>query len=91
MSRLTIEVTEIMILGKYVWSVSFNKVPSNKKAITERGWNPLNWNIILDTAVRATMTKVEIESEKESGIVIPYTLTASYVEIDELLPTVDIQ
>ena len=61
MPRLTIEVSERMILVNYAWSVSFAKVPSNKKAIAERGWNPLNRNIILDTAVRATMTKLEIE------------------------------
>ena len=91
MPRLTIEVTEIMILVNYAWSVSFAKIPSNKKAIAERGWNPLNRNIVLDTAVRATMTKLEIETEKESGILIPYTLTGNYVELDESLPTVDVQ
>ena len=91
MPRLTIEVTEIMILVNYAWSVSFAKVPSNKTAIAERGWNPLNRNIILDTAVRATMTKLEIERETEAGIVIPYTMTPNYIELDESLPTVDIQ
>ena len=29
--------------------------------------------------------------EKDSRIVIPYTLTDTYVELDESLPTVDIQ
>ena len=91
MPRLTIEVTEIMILVNYAWSVSFAKVPSNKTAIAERGWNPLNRNIILDTAVRATMTKLEIEKESEAGIVIPYTMTPNYIELDESLPTIDIQ
>ena len=42
MPRLTIEVTEIMILVNYAWSVLFAKIPSNKKAIAERGWNLLN-------------------------------------------------
>ena len=91
MPRLTIKVTKIMILVNYAWSVSFALAKSNKKAIAERGWSPLNRNIILDTAVRATMTKLEIESEKESGILIPYTLTGNYVTIDELLPTLDLQ
>ena len=91
MPRRTIEVTEIMILINYAWSVSFTKISSNKKAISERGWNPLNQNIFLDTAVRVTMTKLEIETEKESGILIPYTLTGNYVELDESLPTVDVQ
>ena len=91
MPRLTIEVTEIIILVNYAWSVSFALAKSNKKAIAERGWSPLNRNIILDTAVRATMTKLEIESEKEAGILIPYTLTGNYVTIDESLPTLDLQ
>lgn len=37
------------------------------------------------------MTKIEIETEKESGIVIPYTLIDSYVDLDKSLPTVDIR
>jgi len=28
------------------------------------------------------MTKLEIETEKESEILIPYTLTGNYVELD---------
>ena len=47
-----------------------------------------NRNIVLDTALRATMTKTEIETKKEPEIVIPYTLTDNYVELDESLPTV---
>ena len=91
MPRFTIEVTEIMILVNYVWSVSFAKIPSNKKAMVERGWNPLNRNIVLDTAIRATMTKIEIKTEKESGILILYTLIGNYAKLDESLPTVDVQ
>ena len=34
---------------------------------------------------------MEIETEKESRIIIPYTLNVNYAELDEWLPTVDIQ
>ena len=89
--RLTIEVHNIMIIVNYAWSVSFANISYNKKDIAKRGWRPLNCNIVLDTAVRVNMTKTDIETEKKSGIVIPYNLTDNYVELDELLPTLDIQ
>jgi hypothetical protein len=43
----TIEKTDVVKLVRYAWSKSFAKVNSNKKAICERGWNPLNYNILL--------------------------------------------
>ena len=56
MPRLTIEVVEIMTLVNYAWDRSFARVATDKVAIAERGWYPLNCNLLLDTQLRSTMT-----------------------------------
>jgi hypothetical protein len=34
-------------LVHHAWNASFAKVKSNKKAISNRGWNPLNFKLLL--------------------------------------------
>ena len=46
------------------WSSSFANVATNKKAIAHRGWFPYNQNLMMDPGLRATMTKDELEKEK---------------------------
>ena len=41
------------------WERSFARVEQNKKAIVERGWNPLNYNLLTNSELRATMTVAE--------------------------------
>ena len=54
--------TDIMPLVNKAWSSSFARVAMNKKAIAERGWGPLNRNLLLYKEVQHTMTKLERET-----------------------------
>ena len=89
--RLTIEVSEIMVLINYAWEHSFARVSSNKTAIAVRGWFPLNRRLLLDNRLRATMTEKEKSDEGTNGIIIPYHETNSFFEIDDDLPTLDVK
>ena len=62
----------IPLLNK-AWSKSFGRVKQNKKGISDHGWNPLNFNLILLPEIRATMTQKEIQAEKEETptIILP--------------------
>ena len=90
-ARLTIEVQEIMVLINYAWEKSFARVETNKTAIAERGWFPLNRHLLLNTQLRSTMTDKEQREESTNGVVIPYHATANFVEIAENSPTLDPQ
>ena len=48
-----------MPLINFAWANSFVKVEQNKKAIVDRGWNPLNYNLLTNSELRATMTIAE--------------------------------
>ena len=61
MMPLTIEPHEIILIINYAWKKSFAPCTSNKKAIAERGWFPLNRALLLDSGLRATMTEEEQE------------------------------
>ena len=51
--------TDIMILINDAWEQSFARVDFNKKAISDRGWNPLNYSLLNDEDIKATMTDSE--------------------------------
>ena len=59
----------IPVINK-AWSQSFGRVKQNQKAISDRGWNPLNFNLMLLPAIHATMTQKEIQAEKEETSII---------------------
>ena len=40
--KLNIVRTDIILIINYAWSRSFNNINTNKKAIRDRGWGPLN-------------------------------------------------
>ena len=90
-ARLTIEVAEIMILINYAWERSFARVETNKVAIAERGWFPLNRKLLISTQLRSTMTKNEQRDETGNGVIIPYHATDNFVEIADNEPTLDLQ
>ena len=58
-----------------------------KKSIAERGWYPLNRNLLIDTKLRSTMTVEEATEEKDTSVIIPYHTTEKYVEINDTAPT----
>jgi hypothetical protein len=41
-----IEKHDVVGLVHHAWLYSFDKRDSNKKAISERGWNPLTYNLL---------------------------------------------
>ena len=91
MPRLTIEVQEIIILVNYAWEQSFARIDCNRTAIVERGWFPLNRNLLLDKQLRSTMTTEEQDEEAGEGVILPYTASDNYAIIDETAPTIDVQ
>jgi hypothetical protein len=71
--------TDIIPLVNYGWSGSFANVPNNIKAISERGWSPLNKILLLHPEIRKTMTEKDMNQEQEGGLcpVRIYTSTRS--------------
>ena len=65
----TIEPYEIIPLLNTAWEQSFERVLSNRKAIADRGWNPLNRNILLDSTLRATIAETERDTELTRALV----------------------
>ena len=55
----------------YAWDRSFALTSNNKKAIAERGWNPLNRSLLLNSEIRCTMTEIDYENENNSNL-FPY-------------------
>ena len=51
--------TDIMIIVNNAWEQSFARIDLNKKAISDRGWGPLNYNLLNDEDIKATMTDLE--------------------------------
>jgi hypothetical protein len=68
MMKVELVSTDIIPLVNYAWSRSFAVVESNKKAIWERGWFPLNRNLLLHPSLRETMTEGDIQAEIDEGL-----------------------
>ena len=59
MDPATLCATDIVPLVNIAWEKSFARTNLNKKAIAERGWTPLNRNLLLYKEIQSTMTKAE--------------------------------
>ena len=57
--------TDIVPLVNIAWEKSFTRTDLNKKAIAERGWTPLNRNLLLYKEIQSTMTVAEKASFTE--------------------------
>jgi hypothetical protein len=68
MTELDLVPTDIIPLVNYAWDRSFARVQSNQKAINDRGWFPLNRNLLLNPVLRETMTDKDLAEEKEEGL-----------------------
>ena len=66
-------VTDIIPLINRSWNSSFARFRTNQNAICERGWFPLNRNLLMMPEVRSTMTDKEREYEmsSDSNIILP--------------------
>ena len=69
LGQTTLEIlpTDILPLVNYAWDRSFALTSNNKKAIAERGWNPLNRSLLLNSEIRCTMTEIDYENENQSN------------------------
>ena len=52
--------TDIIPIVNYAWERSFVKVDNNKKAITARGWGPLNYNLLINSQIQPTTSNSEM-------------------------------
>jgi hypothetical protein len=77
--------TDIIPIVNYAWHGSFDNVVTNKKAILDRGWFPLNRMLLLHPDIRKTMTEQDKTQEQESGLCPKKTQTKSKID----LPTMD--
>lgn len=85
-----IHTTDIIPMVNFGWDDSFADVDGNKNAISERGWNPFNMNLLLNKQIRATMTDEERENEKkDKEVIIPFHAKENFIEINDDLPTYD--
>ena len=51
--------TDIMSIVNDAWDNSFALIDSNKTAIADRGWCPLNYALLDDNEIKSTMTNSE--------------------------------
>jgi hypothetical protein len=47
----TVDKTDIVVVFTYAWEKSYNRNGSNKKAVPECGWGPLNYNLLLQPEI----------------------------------------
>ena len=87
----TIQPHNIMPLINKEWDDIFAQITSNKKAITERGWNPYNCALLLNSQIRSTMTDKEkgIEAERNKDIIIPSIALQNIVDVTNDSPNYD--
>ena len=62
--EFAIEKEDVVDLVARAWDDSFARIDSNKQAIAERGWNPLNYNCLLNPEIRATMSVKDQEDDR---------------------------
>ena len=49
-----IEKTDVVGIVAHAWEKSFARLRTNKKAVAERGWGPLNYNCLLNPEIQLT-------------------------------------
>ena len=63
--KLTIDPYEIMVLINQAWVQSLPRSRTNKIIIANRGWYPLNRNLLLNMTIRVTMADNDKNKESE--------------------------
>ena len=64
---------DIIPLVQKVWDASFVRVEENKNVIADRGWNPLNRNLLTLPDFWRTMTKDDWNYELSNCVFLPTT------------------
>ena len=62
MDKPELVATDIIPMVNFAWDRSFVRVDKNLKAIADRGWGPLNYALLNDPQIQATMTESESNS-----------------------------
>ena len=78
MTDSSLRPTDLIPLINIAWNASFARKDINKKAIAARGWNPLNYHLLMDPDLRATMTTTERQNEP-SKITLPSSMKPKQV------------
>ena len=81
--------TDIVPIVNYAWGESFAKVQTNQRAIADRGWNPLNFNLLTNKQIFPTMTDSEtmelqsmLKTNSTSSLVPKFTQQSSTKSIN---------
>ena len=85
---VSLKLTDLKPLIDKAWKASFARKAKNQQAIADRGWYPLNYNLLPHPDIRATMTRVEKESEvlSDNDIFLPeYQLNPKQQSSDSTL------
>jgi len=80
--------TDAMILIRKLWELSFTNIPTNQKAIADRGWYPFNRILLNHPEIRSTMTDAEIAEEKSNPIYYNGCNDSSNLNNDAMMPTI---
>ena len=87
---IEIERYDVIPIVNYAWERSFKREETNKRAIAERGWNPLNRALLLHKEVMKTKKKTAVSpievSEESLGDETPRT-TSSFSSTSTSPPT----
>ncbi len=79
MENPTLCSTDIIPIINEAWILSFARVQNNKKAISKRGWGPMNRNLLLNKNLLQTMTEPDRELFKLSlGQPLKFSMIGSY-------------
>ena len=62
---------EIILLVQKAWDASFVRIEKNRNAIANRGWNPLNRNLLTMPDIRGTMTEDDLSNESSNNVFLP--------------------
>ena len=65
-AAFAVEKEDIVDLVSKAWDESLALVATNQKPVTERGWGPLNYNLLLHPEIQLTSTsKLQTEASKQ--------------------------
>ena len=69
---------DIVFIVKESWKESFARIETNKQALCDRGWNPLNYNLLLDPEFNPNESNLE-----DSLLHGCSTLDPKYINVDD--------
>ena len=78
--------TDIIPAVNSSWNESFARVSSNQDAISKKGWNPWNRNLLLSEQIRMTMNEDDKQWEKNNIEISPHSLMTIFAEQNLNLP-----